>query len=254
MAFFSNAIVGYFPTQSTPMYGTLAGAVTRAGNTVTLNNLVLHLSALTNVFGTKNFTFTLDNIANNLYINVPSPSRSLGTYNLTTVGFTVQDTDWQRTISWSSSDGRSGNFVVTFAVAPTTPTVTSAGTGFRSISVEYGTTSFGAPDTGIVRLYGGTTANPTTLIDSYDQTGTKTFTLTDVLPNTTYYFHAIADNHIKQSSYSSDITITSQKDPKFLGSARGKAALIKKMYCSVDGKTKAMKFYGSASGVTKSIF
>lgn len=253
MAFFSNTIVGWFPTQTTQMRGRLDGAVTRSGNVVTLNNLVLTLSSQSSVSGSKNFTFTLNGTANVCNINVPTPRMALGTFNLTTVGFTATDTEWQRTINWSTSDGASGSFTVAFPVAPTKPTVTSAGKGFRTISVTYGTTSFGVPDNGSVKLYGGTTANPTTQIDSYDQTGDKTFTLTDVLPSTTYHFRATASNGQKSAS-SSDITITSQADPKFLGSARGKAVRIKKMYCSVDGKTKNMKFYGSVSGVTKRIF
>ena len=254
MAFFSNTRVGYFPTQSNPILGTLNGAVTRAGNTVTLNNLTLILRTPVAASGSKSFTFTLNGTANVCPINVQSPNVNLGSFPLSTVTFSVGDTDYQRTISWSTSDGYGGSFLVQFPVAPTTPTVTSGGTGFRSILVTYGTTSFGAPNYGEVYLYGGTSDNPTTRIDSYNQIGTKTFTLTNVLPNTTYYFRAKATNLLKDSSYSSTISIKSQKDPKFLGGVDGRAKIIKKMYCSVDGKTKAMKFYGSAGGVTKRIF
>ena len=251
MAFFSNTLVGYF--NGTPMLGTLNGTVTRAGNNVTLNNLYLGLRATANVTGTKTFVFTLNGVANSLSIAAPTPATVLGTFGLTTVSFTVPSDVWRSQAIWSTSDGRSGQFAITYPVAPDTPTVT-ASTGFKSISVTYGTTSFGAPSSGTVSLYGGTSNNPTTVIDTYTQTGDKTFVMSGVLPSTTYYFRTRAFNGQKYSDYSSTVTATTQKDPKFLGSANGKAVRIKKLYCSVDGKTKNMKFYGSASGVTKRIF
>ena len=252
MAFFTNVQVGNF--QGVPILGTLGGTVTRSGNNVTLSNLGLLLRAVSNVSGTKNFVFTLNGTSNTCPINAPTPMTVLGNFTLTTVSFTVASSEWQRQINWSTSDGASGRFTVTFPVAPDTPTVTSAGTSFKSISITYGTTSFGAPNSGTVILYGGTSDNPTTLIDSYSQTGDKTFVLSNVLPSTTYYFRARAGNSQLNSDYSTTITVTTQKTPKFLGSVNGKAVRIKKLYCSVDGKTKNMKFYGSASGVTKRIF
>ena len=251
MAFFSHTLVGNF--NGAPMLGTLNGAVTRAGNYVTLNNLNLDLRTTANVTGTKSFMFTLNGVTNSLSIEVLTPSTALGIFSLTTVGFTVPSSEWQSQAMWSTSDGKSGQFKVTYPVAPTTPTVT-ASTGFKSISVTYGTTSFGAPSGGTVSLYGGTSNKPTTEIDTYTQTGDKTFVMSGVLPSTTYYFRTRAFNGQKYSDYSSTVTVTTQKDPKFLGSANGKAVRIKKLYCSVDGKTKNMKFYGSASGVTKRIF
>lgn len=251
MAFFTNTLVGNF--NGTQMRGTLDGVVTRNNNSVSLFNLTLSLSTLVNVSGTKNFTFTLNGVANTIYLNITTPKKDLGTYSLSNVNFTVQSGEWQKQIPWYTSDNQGGSFVVTFPVAPTKPTVVSAGTGFRTISVTYGTTSFGAPSTGVVRLYGGTDPNSGPLLDTYANTGTKTFTLADVLSNTTYYFRAVADNSQKLTN-SDRLDVTSQKDPKFLGSARGKAVRIKKMYCSKDGKTANMKFYGSVSGVTKRIF
>lgn len=253
MAFFSNTRVGNFPTTQNPMFGTLNGAVTRVGNTVSLNNLSLQLTSQTPVMGNKNFAFTLNGTTTVCPIQLTTANRNLGIFSLSSTSFAINDGDWQKVISWSTSDGFSGTFNVEFPTFPDKPTISSACVGFGTISVKYGTTSFGAPSSGVVELFGGPENPPSHIIDSNTSTGDKTFTLTNVLSDTTYYFMARAYN-LKRERLSDKISIKSQKTPIFYGSANGRAVRIKKLYCSVDGKTKNMKFYGSVNGKTKRIY
>ncbi|MBR3254226.1 hypothetical protein IKF88_00630 [Candidatus Saccharibacteria bacterium] len=141
------------------------------------------------------------------------------------------------------------------AVAPATPTISSSALTSNSVAITYGTTSFGNPSTGTVTLYGGTTANPTTVLDTYNATGDHTFTHTNLLPSTTYYYRAKANNGQLDSSYSTEITITTDNVFRLYGSVNDEAKRIKKLYGSVNGETKEIKkLYGSVGGVTKRIY
>lgn len=118
-------------------------------------------------------------------------------------------------------------------VAPTTPTISATATSPTSITITYGTTSFGIPSTGTVTLYGGTTASPTTSIDTTNTTGNKTFTFSGLSPETTYYFRARANNGQLNSNYSTEISVTTPLDKGLYGSVNGEAKRITKLYGSV---------------------
>lgn len=141
-----------------------------------------------------------------------------------------------------------------FAIAPNTPTVSIDNVSSNSITLTYGTSSFGYPSTGTVSLCGGTSSSPTNVIDTYNETGNKTFTFNGLTPETTYYFRAKADNGILTSDYSADVSATTLLATKLYGSVNGETKQIVKLYGSVNGETKQItKLYGSVNGETKRI-
>lgn len=161
-----------------------------------------------------------------------------------------------RTVTFTASAGERGDFEGTWSkdvifpvpyVAPDTPTISATATGPTSISITYGTTSFGNPSTGIVTLYGDTTANPTTSIDTTNTTGDKTYTYTGLTPNTTYYFRAKANNGQLDSAYSTEITVTTPINNGLYGSVNGEAKRVIKLYGPVEEtiyEYRVTNFYG----------
>ena len=98
--------------------------------------------------------------------------------------------------------------VEVYVPAPTTPptTPTCSGTSYSSTNVRatYGTTSFGTAGSGTVYLYGGTSASPTTQLQSKTTTGNTTYVWQSRPANTKYYFRARAQSSVGWSDYSSD--------------------------------------------------
>lgn len=138
---------------------------------------------------------------------------------------------------------------------PNTPTISIGNVTANSVTVTYGTTSFGNPSTGVVTLYGGTSAAPTTTINTTNTTGDKTFVYTGLTPETTYYFRARANNGQLNSNYSTEISVITPFDRRFYGSVNNQTKKIAKLYGSVNGQTKEIiKLYGSVNGQTKRIF
>lgn len=141
-----------------------------------------------------------------------------------------------------------------FAIAPNTPAVSIDNVSSNSITLTYGTSFFGYPSTGTVALCGGTSSSPTNIIDTYNETGNKTFTFNGLTPETTYYFRAKADNGILTSDFSEDVSATTLVATKLYGSVNGETKRIVKLYGSVNGETKQItKLYGSVNGETKRI-
>ena len=248
--FFSDTQVGKW-SDNTPILGTLTGSVSRTGNTVALN-YTLVLYAPTPVTGTKQLVFSLGGIGRSLPL-VGQSSAYLGTFSYV-LAFPVSETQTSEDIAWSTSDGFSGSFTVTFPAPPAKPTVNAyTDLFYGELNVFYSVSSFGSPSTGIVTLYGDTNPNPTTVLDTNNTTYSKSVRLTDLKPSTTYYFKAVADNG--QMSTSSDVvSITTKKESSFYVPVNGIARKTKKLYCSVDGKTKLVKkFYGSVNGRTRRI-
>lgn len=92
------------------------------------------------------------------------------------------------------------------STVPTTPTTWAFSNGPTTIRATYGTTSFGTAGSGTVYLYGGTSASPTTQIDSKTTTGNSTFNIFSLTPNTKYYYRSRAKSSVGWSSYSADAT------------------------------------------------
>ena len=141
-------------------------------------------------------------------------------------------------------------------VAPTKPTI-SAIPGVSSVIVTYGTTSFGVPTSGTVTLYGGTSPNPTTVLDTYSNIRDHSFTHTGLTPGTTYYYRARANNGQLDSSYSTEVVATPvsgviETAATLYGSVSDQASHINKLYGSVGDRTvRVNKLYASGNGRTK---
>lgn len=235
--FFSGQVIGYWSTSTNYMYGTLTGDVTRNGDTVTLSNMSLAITSRYSSYGTSSDSLTVNGTSTSFTVNFGSGSTSAGSYAINSTSFSVAASDTSHTVSWSySGNGEqtgSGTFVVTFPAgytAPDTPTISGSNTSATSNTITYGTTSFGNPSTGTVTLYGGTTANPTTVLDTYSATGDHTFTHTGLAPATTYYYRAKANNGQLDSSYSTEISVMTDNAYKLYGSNNGEAKKIIKLY------------------------
>lgn len=140
--------------------------------------------------------------------------------------------------------GKSGTLPSAYT-APTTPTISATVSG-ASITVTYGTTSYGNPSTGTTTLYGGTSSAPTTSLDTTTSTGNKTFTHTGLTPGTTYYYRARANNGQLSSAYSTEISVTVPINHALYGSVNGQAEKVEKLY----GPLKYMSGAASASVTT----
>lgn len=149
------------------------------------------------------------------------------------------------TLSWSFNNptagavlGCSGTIDIPSQItAPSTPTISLTSVTSDSITVSYGTTSFGVPSTGTVYLYGGTSSNPTTQITSKTTTGQSSFTWTGLNASTTYYLRSNAANGSATSVYSTELVATTSAPvttAAFYGSVGGQTKKVKKLYGPVE--------------------
>lgn len=135
----------------------------------------------------------------------------VGDVYTTTFSRTVSGTG-TRTVTFSAGSGQRSDFAGTWSVdvggfpgtytAPNQPTVSIVSSTSNSVTVSYGTTSFGNPSSGTVYLYGGTSNSPTTQIASKTTTGNSNYQHTGLVGNTKYYYRARAKNSQLWSSYS----------------------------------------------------
>ena len=253
-------------------YVTMTADVSRSNNTVTMSNINITLSVRAiSVYGeSQNYYITNGQydttvVAQTGTFGMDWSQSSLPHYMYLTIpnfSFTVNPTQTSKTF-WlraSANEESAKSFTLTFQgwTAPATPTVSGVADSSTQITITYGTTSFGNPSTGVVSLYGGDSANPTTVIDTYNQLNDTTFVFTNLQPNTTYYFRAKANNGQLSSDYSTEISITtpaSSPRVKLYGSVNDQSKLVRKFYGPVNGQTKrVMKIYGSVNGKTKLIY
>lgn len=199
-------------------------------------------------------TFTISNVGNNNIAVISATGVSGGT----TVS--VSGHYFMGYYNWGTPSGT--NVTATALVpnsyqAPDTPEIKVEQTSATSVKVTYGTMSFGNPNTGTVHLYGGTTANPTTVLDTQTTTGPHTFLHNNLTVGDTYYYRAMATNSQQSSDYSVEAAVTLQGTtaPKTYGSVNGDATKITKMYGPVNNQaTTITKLYGSENGQAKRIF
>lgn len=235
-----------------------SGNWSKSGNTITLSNMKLWMT-FTYVSGGTGVTDTVT-VTGGSAQTVTFPTFS-NTYtssqaSISNTSFTVSGTATSKTIQIEIAGENTGSTTIYFDatyVAPTTPTITATANSGSSITINYGTTSFGNPSTGTIYLYYGTSSSTiTTLLDTKTTTGTNTFTHTGLNGNTTYYYRTRAYNGQLYSSYVS--TSATTKAPLY-GSVGGQTKTVQKLYGSVNGQTKAIqKFYGSVNGQTKRIY
>ena len=116
--FFSNQTVWYWGSTAYPVQGTLTGDVTRSGNTVTLSNMSMALSWPPYASGAWDVSFSL----NGTQVYAARLSAGTGSVGLNNISFAVGTTATSANVSWSSSDGYSGSFTVSFPSGASAPT------------------------------------------------------------------------------------------------------------------------------------
>lgn len=246
----------YWDQPSNIKYYHWTGNWSKNGNTITLSNMQLWMTFTYTSGGTgvTDVVTVTGGSAQTVYYANFSNTYTSPAVSINNTSFTVSSSQTSSTISIQIQGENTGSTTIYYDstyVAPTTPTISAVVNG-TSVTITYGTTSFGNPSTGTITLYGGTSANPTTSIASSNTTGNNTYTHTGLSPNTTYYYRTRATNGQLNSSYASTTATTSSP---FYGSINAKSKLIQKFYGSVGGKTKqVIKFYGSVNGKTKRIF
>lgn len=259
--FLDGVNIGFWGSSNNTMYGTLNGTVSRSGNTVTLSGMTLKITSRYTSTGSGTIWFEVNGTRTSIYVNAGSGTTNLGTHNLNNTSFGVTTTQTSKDVSWLSSDSKSGSFTVTFpsgATVPNTPTNSLVGYGAGSITVSYGTDSFGTAGAGTVRLYMATTSNfsDEIEIDSKTTTGQSSYTKTGLTHRNSYYFRSRATSTVGNSSYSTTLgPIVPNPAVKIYGSVAGKTKMVLIPYGSVAGKTKKItKIYASVNGKTKLIF
>lgn len=112
--FFENQEVGRFLLyDSTKMFGTLVGDVTRTGNTVVLSNMVIKLTCLNAASGHKpHFTVTVGGVGTTFEI-IGDGTTDLGEHSLDDCSFSVTKTQTSAQVNWSTNTN-SGTFTVNF--------------------------------------------------------------------------------------------------------------------------------------------
>jgi hypothetical protein len=139
-----------------------------------------------------------------------------------------------------------------FAAAPAVPTVSAAlNADHSAVTVTWGTTSFGTPNSGNVYLYGGTAPSPTTQVASKTTTGNTTYTQTSLASNTSYYFRSYAANADLSSDYSSDATVTTKPAaPTITAGTVGQTTIVVNWATAADGNAENKLVQYSLDGTT----
>lgn len=121
------------------------------------------------------------------------------------------------------------------ATAPDIPTITTASNSYNTITVTWGTASFGDPSTGTVTLYGGTTPSPNDQLLSKTSTGATMFGHNPLPANTLYYYRAVASNGSLSSS-SGDVTGAALAEaPTVTVDSTTYSSIVIEYTCSADG-------------------
>lgn len=115
--FFSNTTVWYWGSTAYLVRGTLTGNVSRSGNTVTLSGLSMSLSWPPYASGAWDVSFSLNGVA----VYSARLGANTGSISLNNYSFGVSEGQTSANVGWSSSDGYSGSFVVSFPSGSTPP-------------------------------------------------------------------------------------------------------------------------------------
>ena len=213
-------------------YVTLAAVATVSVGSVTGTTATISYS--TSADGgalSKEIQYSLDGGTNWVTgATVSTGSASSGTFTISGLsGYTTYSVETRVHTTAGDSVGATLS-VTTDTIAPDTPTVSVATNNtYNSLNVSWGTASFGAPNTGEVSIYSGTSASPTQLQYTKTTTGTSLWTNTGLAANTKYYYRARAKNSANVwSSYSSDSSAVTRAKPATvsLGSTTTTSATI----------------------------
>ena len=187
---------GYVSTGSQRIgnYVTLPYAATLSLNTANSDNLVINYSTpASGGYYAQTIEYSVDGGTTwSTGATVSGSSASSGTFTISGLSANTQYTIQSRvkTTAGTTTDAN----ITASTIGPTTPTltVTNNGSNYQIQTATYGTTNFGGGSEPIVCLYRGTSANPTTLVNSKNTTGTSDFSNTGLQGNTMYYYRAKA--------------------------------------------------------------
>lgn len=150
--FLSSENIGYWGQTNNYIYADLTGTVSRTGNTVTLSGMTLSLtSRYGNSYGSGSYSFTVNGTSTSFTIN--ASGYNLGSHSLNSTSFSVSTSQTSASVSWRSSDGKSGSFTVSFPSGGSAP---SGGyiNGLSAVwnntagEIQVSTTSAGVSNTG----------------------------------------------------------------------------------------------------------
>lgn len=152
MASFSANLgtIWYWGSTAYPVTGTISGTTTRSGTTVTMSNMKLTLSWPPSAYGTYTVWFNTQNVKTERAL-----AANTTTYNLNNASFTAAIGETSRQIGWSSSDGYSGAYTITYDAGGTSPsggTVTYNSCTWNSVNITSKVTSWGSGYSGTPNL------------------------------------------------------------------------------------------------------
>lgn len=139
--FFSNTTLWYWGSTAYPVTGTLTGNVSRSGNTVTLSGLNLSLSWPAGAWGSYPVSISVNGTNNSTTL-----ASGTGSWGLSNTSFGVSATQTSASIGWSTSDGYSGAFTVTFpsgATGPSGGSCSFVSSTWNSITIKGKVTNWG---------------------------------------------------------------------------------------------------------------
>ena len=239
-------------------YAYLTGVETRNGNTVTLSSLRLYFTMSGTAWGTGSEDVSIRSggcegtalSTTTVYWDMGGGSTTSNTVSLNDVSFSATTTQQSQTLYLTAPGGDCASFTAYFpadTVAPDKPTVSIVEATDTSITVSFGTESFGSPSTGTVYLYRGIAPAASAQVTSKTTTGQSTYTVTGLTTGTTYYFRARANNGYLISPYSDSVSAVAkaQTNLGFYGSVNSQTAKVYKLLGPVNSVGKCVrKLYG----------
>lgn len=203
--------------------GTLTGDVSRSGNTVTLSNMMLSLTCPAgSAWGTDTLSFTVEGSSTSF--PVTASGTSLGSHSLNNASKNVAASDTTASFSWSSSDGFSGSFDVSFSPggdAPSGAFISAKQAGTDSITLIGGVTNGGSSAASVELVVLERAYTQSGIPQRYEPlggalSGTKTITNSSptssggitISPNKLYYVGVYANNSAGDLRYDGGTVVT----------------------------------------------
>lgn len=247
----------------TAMYVTTTGGdPTRSGNTVTITNMKSVFTAY-GASGSDSSFWSAIYLGNTQLKRVTGITMNNGTHSYGNISFSVSTGQTSATLQFRSSEGSSYYYNMNLSfpsgeTVPDAPTASLVTYGAGSITVSYGTDSFGTAGSGTVSLYMATDSSFSDEVEvaSKTTTGQSETTITGLSHRNEYYFRSRATSTVGNSNYSTTVgPVTPNPAVKIYGSVAGSTAMVVTPYGSVAGKTKRIvKIYGSVLDKSKLIY
>lgn len=255
---------GYWNSTSNTKWYHWQGKWSKSKTTITLSNQTLYMTfAHTNSYG-NGVTDTVTTTGGSAQtVTWPDFSGSpSSTVSLADTSFTVSGSKTSSTISCLISGEITGSTTINYDAyykAPTVPTISDMHWQLdflEELVFDYGTTSFGVPESGTVYLYCDTSPTPTKQIKSKDTTGTGTCSTINIEGNTKYYARSRAKNNAGLwSDYSPTVSaITGPNSPESIEVTDiTSTSVTAKVSLKAQGSDDAMTLVVEAGGMSTSV-